>query len=63
MVTCQSSPFPNRSFVPGWKLNHILREGNKAADFLAKKAKEEAWSWIDFNSIPICVAEFAQEIE
>ncbi|KAL9671576.1 hypothetical protein QQ045_009146 [Rhodiola kirilowii] len=44
-----------------WRIEHILREGNSAADRLAKKAKEEAWSWTELQSIPICVSNIVQE--
>ncbi|CAM8989058.1 unnamed protein product [Rhodiola kirilowii] len=44
-----------------WRIDLILREGNSVADKLAKKAKEEAWSWTELQSIPICLANFVQE--
>ncbi|KAL9659236.1 hypothetical protein QQ045_018715 [Rhodiola kirilowii] len=30
-----------------WKVEHVFREANKAADFLAVKACMEGWNWLD----------------
>ncbi|CAM8933405.1 unnamed protein product [Rhodiola kirilowii] len=35
-----------------WKLEHVLREANSAADHLAHKAREETWSWSSMEAIP-----------
>ncbi|KAL9660875.1 hypothetical protein QQ045_025694 [Rhodiola kirilowii] len=35
-----------------WLLGCINRESNKAADWLARKARVDKWRWMDESSIP-----------
>lgn len=39
----------------GWRLTRIRREANGAADWLAKKASQEEWSYLGPDAIPIWV--------
>ncbi|KAL9690092.1 hypothetical protein QQ045_010485 [Rhodiola kirilowii] len=39
-----------------WSLNLIPREANKCADTLARKAREEGWSWTNLEAVPRCVS-------
>ncbi|KAL9663550.1 hypothetical protein QQ045_018939 [Rhodiola kirilowii] len=39
-----------------WRLAHVLREGNRPADFLASKAKDLDWSWSSSEAIPWCIS-------
>ncbi|CAM8948837.1 unnamed protein product [Rhodiola kirilowii] len=46
-----------------WRVDHVLREGNRVADWLAKKAKETFWSWTLSTAIPYCLSAVIQEEE
>ncbi|KAL9664753.1 hypothetical protein QQ045_020160 [Rhodiola kirilowii] len=39
-----------------WKLEHVLRDANAAADHLVHKARDERWSWTAMDAIPICLS-------
>lgn len=36
-----------------WSINHVFRDFNSIADFLARKARTDQWSWDLHNAIPI----------
>ncbi|KAL9667829.1 hypothetical protein QQ045_002197 [Rhodiola kirilowii] len=38
---------------PSWKVKLINREANEAADWLASRARSQAWSWNRFNAVPL----------
>ncbi|KAL9665564.1 hypothetical protein QQ045_020985 [Rhodiola kirilowii] len=40
----------------GWSMALISRESNVMADFLARKARQECWSWLSLLAIPRCLA-------
>lgn len=42
---------------PRWSLRHVFRDDNGIADFLAKKARTELWSWGSLEAIPRLPAE------
>ncbi|KAL9682359.1 hypothetical protein QQ045_014155 [Rhodiola kirilowii] len=42
--------------LPDWKLEHVLREANAAANQLAHKAREERWNWETTDAIPRCIS-------
>ncbi|KAL9686125.1 hypothetical protein QQ045_023580 [Rhodiola kirilowii] len=35
-----------------WKMEHVLRDINSAADHLAHKAREESWEWSYMEAVP-----------
>ncbi|CAM8957712.1 unnamed protein product [Rhodiola kirilowii] len=39
-----------------WDLSLISREANECADYLAKKAKREDWSWRSRAAVPLCLS-------
>ncbi|CAM8884344.1 unnamed protein product [Rhodiola kirilowii] len=38
-----------------WRIEHVLRDANEAADFLACKALREGWSWSQAKAVPFCL--------
>ncbi|KAL9680155.1 hypothetical protein QQ045_018033 [Rhodiola kirilowii] len=39
-----------------WDLSLISKEANECADYLAKKAKREDWSWRSRAAVPLCLS-------
>ncbi|CAM8914848.1 unnamed protein product [Rhodiola kirilowii] len=38
-----------------WRIEHVLRDANGVADFLAGKALREGWKWMQADAIPRCL--------
>ncbi|KAL9667199.1 hypothetical protein QQ045_001548 [Rhodiola kirilowii] len=38
-----------------WRIEHVLREANEEADYLARKALREDWNWSSGKAVPFCL--------
>ncbi|KAL9666794.1 hypothetical protein QQ045_001135 [Rhodiola kirilowii] len=50
-VACRSLMERNQD----WRIEHVLREGNEVADFLARKSLREDWCWLSDKAVPFCL--------